>query len=100
MKVIQLLGYASGGASPVDGQYVVDYDPTWINDVTRDSAGWALMVKTLRTTLDINKAKKFADAGDALLYWKMQSPNRPLRPDGKPNRPLTAFTAEIKDAPQ
>lgn len=44
-------------------------------------------------------ARVFADAGAALAYWKRQSTVRPLRPDGKPNRPLSAFTVEIQDAP-
>ncbi len=40
-------------------------------------------------------AKKFANSGDAFDYWRTRSKTNPTRPDGKPNRPLTAFTVEI-----
>ena len=43
------------------------------------------------TTLK-QEAKQFADLEAALEFWKQQSKRMPLRPDGKPNRPLTAFS--------
>jgi len=42
------------------------------------------------------QAMRFEDAGCALAYWKLQSRVRPIRPDGKPNRPLTALTVELQ----
>jgi hypothetical protein len=45
---------------------------------------------------------RFADLAAAVACWKRQSTVRPLRPDGKPNRPLTAFTItfdQVEDAP-
>ncbi len=39
-------------------------------------------------------AMRFADAGVALDYWKRPSTVDPIR-DGKPNRPLTAYTVQI-----
>lgn len=42
-------------------------------------------------TLDINKAKRFATLAEVFEEWKRQSNKIPLRPDGKPNRPLTAY---------
>ena len=47
------------------------------------------------TTPDIAKAKHFTNAAEALEFWRTQSRVRPRRPDGLPNRPLTAFTVEI-----
>ena len=35
---------------------------------------------------------KFADMSEAFECWKRQSTVCPLRADGKPNRPLTAFS--------
>lgn len=45
-----------------------------------------------------NKARaiRFDDAKAALEEWRRQSTVRPLRPDGKPNRPLTAYTVTIE----
>lgn len=47
-----------------------------------------------RWTFDIAKAKRFANFTEAMDCWKAQSTVRPLRPDGRPNRPLTAFSVE------
>jgi hypothetical protein len=45
-----------------------------------------------RWTDDLAKAKRFASFREAMECWKAQSSVRPYRPDGKPNRPLTAFS--------
>ena len=42
---------------------------------------------------------RFATRGDAMNFWRAPSKTRPTRMDGKPNRPLTALTVEIEDAP-
>lgn len=44
---------------------------------------------------DPNEAIIFHSPADAFRYWKTQSIVRPLRDDGHPNRPLTAFSVEI-----
>jgi hypothetical protein len=49
----------------------------------------------VQVTPDVKHAKLFDSAGDAAEFWKTQSKVVPLRPDGLPNRPLTAFTVEI-----
>lgn len=89
MKVIQLMEHANGSPCPHGGRYLVDFDFS-----ARD--GWG---GNAVTTEDPRKAKKFASAEDALLYWQTQSVTRPLRPDGRPNRPLTAITVKIRDTP-
>lgn len=45
-------------------------------------------------TTDPNKAIQFDSLLEAMEYWKTQSRIRPRRPDGEPNRPLTAYTVE------
>lgn len=45
-------------------------------------------------------AQRFPDAGAALEYWRtpVTCPCHAIREDGKPNRPLTAYTVTIEDA--
>jgi len=38
-------------------------------------------------------------ASDAMIFWGTQSNTVPLRPDGKPNKPLTALSIEVEPAP-
>lgn len=42
------------------------------------------------------EALRFADVGAALECWRLISTTRPLRPDGKPNRPLSAMTLTLE----
>lgn len=46
-----------------------------------------------------DEALVFANHTDALLLWKTQATVTPLRPDGRPNRPLTAFTVTVERLP-
>jgi len=43
-------------------------------------------------TDDPNEALHFDSFSEAMDAWMRQSKTRPLRADGRPNRPLTAFT--------
>jgi hypothetical protein len=43
-------------------------------------------------TDDPKEALRFKDLADAMATWKTQSRRRPLRADGRPNRPLTEFS--------
>lgn len=45
-----------------------------------------------RWTTDLAKAKKFDSFMEAMECWKAQSTVRPLRDDGRPNRPMTAYS--------
>jgi len=45
-----------------------------------------------RWTSDPAKAKRFLTFEAALACWKAQSTVRPWRDDGRPNRPLTAYS--------
>lgn len=48
-------------------------------------------------TNDLAKAKRFANFADASECWRAQSTVRPWRNDGKPNRPMTAYSVTIKE---
>ena len=68
----------------VDGQYLVSFDFEAMNGlgfgIFTDIPEHAMQFKTLR---------------DAMEFWRTQSTIKPLRPDGKPNRPLTASTISV-----
>jgi hypothetical protein len=84
--VLVCWGLATQGAeSPPEliGQYLQSYDVEAYDG--RGTAEW---------TSDVNKAMKFDDVSEAVIAWRTQSKVRPLREDGRPNRPLTAFNAE------
>lgn len=51
------------------------------------------------TTYDPKQALRFTNSGNAMELWRMQSHTKPLRADGKPNRPLSALTVSIEKLP-
>lgn len=86
MTVLRIIGPAFGDdPSTLDGMWLKEYDPDG-----RDGRG------AVKATRNREEAMQFADAGEAMACWRRQSKVRPLRPDGKPNRPLTAFSVEIE----
>jgi hypothetical protein len=87
MKVIRAIGFANGFHCPHEGLFLKAAD-------FEAFGGRGYMT----FTDDIAKAMKFETAGDAMVMWRTQSKTRPIRPDGEPNRPLTALTIEIEDA--
>jgi hypothetical protein len=50
-------------------------------------------------TPDAALALPFDSTPEAIAFWRTQSTTRPLRADGEANRPLTAFTVEIRALP-
>ena len=91
MKVIRLIGLISGLETPLDGQYLVEYDPR----IPGSGANGAPMIAHIVVTPDESKAHRFPSAGEALECWKR---SHGTRPDGEPNRPLSAFSVEVLDA--
>lgn len=85
MKIVGLVG---GGPSILDGEYLKEYDP---NRNGRDPSG-NLMLAHIVTTPDIGEAMHFSDLEELHRVWTLVDGRDPIRPDGKPNRPLTAFT--------
>jgi hypothetical protein len=57
-------------------------------------------IRRMTTTSDIRQAQSFPSFDAALAFWQQQSQCVPLRPDNKPNRPLTAFTVDIGPIPE
>ena len=71
------------------GEYVARFDPDGGDPSVVYPTG------TLETTPHAGRALRFATAGEAWACWQERSRRTPTRPDGKPNRPLTAFMVEI-----
>ena len=46
-------------------------------------------------TNDPDLALRFPSVGEATEFYRRQSKTRPFRPDGEPNRPMTAFSIEV-----
>jgi hypothetical protein len=83
--VIQIVGLANG--RPIGGykgMYVASYDPDAFG-----GRGEIVFTGTL------SAAKQFPDQAAAFECWRQRSTVEPSRPDGKPNRPLTAYTVEM-----
>lgn len=85
--ILMCAGFASGNYCPVEGHYLKSYDPEAF-----DGRGDAEFTTTR------SEAMRFSDAGEALELWRAVPKSRPVRPDGKPNRPLTAFSVMTEAA--
>jgi hypothetical protein len=66
------------------GQFLKSYDPEAHDG--RGSARW---------TNNLNEALTFSSQVEAARLWRSIPRVRPKRSDGRPNRPLTAFTVLI-----
>jgi hypothetical protein len=88
---IKIVALAGGGRSGLEGEFVREYHPGRMDEHGNIQGG------RLRCTQNIAEALHFADAGAALECWRQ---SRGFRPDGKPNRPLTAWTVEIQTVPE
>jgi hypothetical protein len=73
---------------PESGRYLCQFDVAG-----HDGRSW------IPTTDDITQAALFPTVVEALEFWRTKSLKRALRPDGQPNRPLTAYTVELVNAP-
>lgn len=76
---------------PQFGEYLADYDHDYRPDDRAEypcgAAHW---------TSDPAEALTFDSPADAFEVWNGQSSRVPFRPDGEPNRPLTAYTIEVR----
>lgn len=75
----------------MDGQWVVEYDPSRPGM----SPDGIEMIAHLITTPLPEQARTFATLSEALDYWRQ---SYGMRWDGEPNRPLTAFSVAIEPA--
>lgn len=83
--VIRALGFANGVPCPHEDEWLESFDHDAYN-----GRGYGTF------TRKINHAKRFASKAEAFEFWGRQSAVKPLRPDGRPNKPLTALTIEIE----
>lgn len=82
--VIICRGLARTMSCPFNGQYLKSYDPN--GDEAAGLGAW---------TRDIAEAKLFDSRKAAIDEYMAIRTLDPVRRDGQPNRPLTAFTVEI-----
>jgi hypothetical protein len=90
--VLRLVGRLDRLPTDADGRFVVDYDPRLSEPPLPDSY-------ELVTTADITEARGFSSGLEALDFWRQICPNRPRR-DGRPNRPLAAFSVALPTVPK
>src|SRR5262252_2180278 len=87
-----LAGLPNGGAHDAIGKYLRSYDPAPLAGRPYDGG-------RLETTRFPYLAMRFDSPKEAIECWRTQAPEpHDLRPDGKPNRPLTAFSVSILEA--
>jgi hypothetical protein len=85
---IRILSRCDNVATKLDGRFIQEYDPTR-GGVDPDGRPWVHLV----TTCDPAEARQFPCAREAVnYYWQTTGC---LRPDGKGDRPLTAYHVEI-----
>lgn len=82
---IRLLGLNSGRPCPFDGQWLVEYDPTRAGV---DPSGRPMRAHVVASA-DPARAMRFDSPAAAHQVWRASSGR--TRPDGQPDRPLTAF---------
>jgi hypothetical protein len=92
MFVLRVDRLARGLATAYDGQYVKEYDPNR-NGKSPDGQD---MLCHLVTTPNLADAMKFADQQAARQRALEVDKRAPTRPDGQPNRPLTAFNIMLE----
>jgi hypothetical protein len=78
---IVAMGFVNGTPCPHRGQFLKSFDHE-----AHNGQGFGEFTKSLA------RAKRFDSSEQAFTFWKQQSVCHPLRPDGAPNRPLTALS--------
>jgi hypothetical protein len=77
----------------VNGQSTV-FDETYLKRL--DFRGAPLGEASLHTVASPREAAQFPGLEAARQAWMKVDPRAPIRPDGKPNRPLTAFSVSLE----
>ena len=85
--IIRIVGLATSETTSADGMYVTEYTPDG-----NDGQGM------LTLTPHRHAAKRYSSKADAMAQWMAVSRTHPTRPDGKPNRPMSAFSVEVTNA--
>lgn len=82
LYVIRIIALADGRRSKHDDRFLSYYDPT--KHGTRGD---------IRSTHDVRKAMHFPSGAEAIKLFQL---SHGTRPDGRPNRPLTAFAVSVE----
>lgn len=85
MFIMKIVGMANGNWCGIAGTYLKEMDFE-----AHQGRGFLL------STPNKKDAKVFKDNQELIKYWRTTSKTQPLRPDGYPNRPLTAFNITIE----
>lgn len=94
--VMQIVGAASGRRGPVDGMYVVAYEPTQPPLASADCPPGSQSSEHCRLVLHPDPG--YAMRGDKLTLmgmWRRSCPCGTPQPHGGQCRPLTAYTVSI-----
>lgn len=84
--IMRALGFANGVHCPVAGQWLKSFDHEAHNGL-----GDGVF------TAEPSRAMRFDSFAEALEFWKKVPLCNPMRPDGKPNRPLSATTVTFDE---
>lgn len=89
MYVIQIEALAG---AVIHSEWPQDGRPAYVRRFDPDANGG---LGEVIWTQDVRLAWRFRDQVEAMEYWRQPSTVLPLRPDGKPNRPLTAYSISV-----
>lgn len=78
-------GAADGRPLPGDGQYLASFEFEAFGGQGE-----------IALTPNLANAKRFPSAAEAFVFYRTSPQCRPTRPDGRPNRPLTAANWELR----
>ena len=87
-----IVGLAIGGSSAFDNEYIVSYDPEYHPQLRASYDGGKLV-----TSPHADDAKVFSNLEEVINFLR-SGPScnaHRTRPDGQPNRPLTAFNIVV-----
>jgi hypothetical protein len=87
-----LSGTSTTGEPCAVGDYLVSYDP---DGGPPDSPSTGIS----EWSPDPSLAMRFETAAAAMNCYRLTSTRKPTRPDGRPNRPLTACSVSIEPLP-
>jgi hypothetical protein len=79
--------------------YDVDVEPLWKASLWRKGGGCivnGMFGGRIVLTPRREEALRFDTRADAMVAWNRISVTRPRRPDGRPNKPMTALTVEVE----
>jgi hypothetical protein len=82
---IKIVSFANGKPCNEAGSYIKNFDAE-----AYPARGSVLL------TWSPDEARLFRDQQQAYEFWQTQSKHEPIRPDGRPNRPLTAYNVTVE----